>query len=409
MKKILLAIITLVLFSTMLGLVSAEQSPNLNFSVSTYAPLPAEPGKPLTVWVNVQNIGGEATNINVEFQDTPAFRLLNDRDRSQDISVLGTYSDYLLKYEVFVADDAPVGSRDLMLQYTMDGDSNVYNIKIPIDVKSAEAPISVSSVSMDPKVITPGNNAKLTVAVKNLAKSSNVRDVQVALYLEPVISSATVVTDLPFISVNSNKKSIDRIVPGQTSEFNFELMAYPEAESKIYKLPVIISYKDDFGNNYSTTYLVGVQVNSKPELLLNIESSTVNKNSAQGEVVFNVINKGVNNMKLMTITLNPSEDYEVADPSNTVYLGKVDSDDFQSAKFNVMSKAQEVIKYNVTLEYRDALNNEFTDNRIVEYTLREPANGGGGSPVVTIIIVLLIAAGIFFWVRKRKKNKESKE
>ncbi|PIN79971.1 hypothetical protein COV13_04415 [Candidatus Woesearchaeota archaeon CG10_big_fil_rev_8_21_14_0_10_32_9] len=291
----------------------------------------------------------------------------------------------------------------------MTGDSSVYTAKLPIDIKSAEAPISVSSVSMTPEVITPGSKAKLTIAVKNLAKSSNVRDVQVSLYLDPIIASTTIVSDIPFITTTSNKKSLDRITPGQTSEFTFELVAYPEAESKVYKLPVIISYKDDAGNNYSTTYLVGVQVNSKPDLILNIDSSSLNKNVQQGDVIFNIINKGVNNMKLMTITLNAADGYELLDASNIIYIGGVDSDDFQTANFNVKTTETNVVKFNVTLDYRDALNNEFTDNRLVEYVLREPLDGNGGSPLITIIVILVIAAGIFFWVRKRKKNKELKK
>jgi len=315
----------------------------------------------------------------------------------------------MLKFYLFVADNTPEVSNDLILTYNMNGDSYLYTVKLPIDIKSAEAPISVSSVSMSPEVITPGSKAKLTLAIKNLAKSSNVRDVQVSLYLDPVIASTTIVSDIPFVTTSSNKKSLDRIMPGQTSEFTFELLAYPEAESKVYKLPVIISYKDDAGNNYSTTYLVGVQINSKPDLLLNIDSSSLNKKVQQGDVVFNIINKGVNNMKLMTITLNAGESYDVLDATNTIYIGKVDSDDFQTAKFNVKTTETENVKFNVTLEYRDALNNEFTDNRVVDYVLREPLDGNGGSPATTIIVLIVIAAGIFFWFRKRKKNKETKK
>ncbi len=403
MKKKIFLVFVLVLLGAFVSSAYASMSPNINVSLATYSPLPAEPGKPVTVWVNVQNIGLSASNIVVELEDSPSFTLLNERDRVKEIPVLGSYNDYLIKYELFVAENTPEGSRDLLVNVKMDGASSVLRTRLPIDIKSAEAPISVSSVSLNPEILVPGKKSKLTVAVRNLAKSTNVRDVQVSLYLDPIIASTTIVADIPFVTTTSNRKSTDRIAPGQTSEFSFELLAYPDAESKIYKLPVIISYKDDSGNNYSLTYMVGVQVNSKPELLLNVDSSSISKSLRQGEVVFSVVNKGVNNLKLMSITLNEGEGYEVTDTSNMLYIGKLDSDDFETAKFNVkVSPQTSVVNYNITLDYRDALNNEFSDNRNVEYVLRESVNGNGGNSLITIVVMLVLAAGIFVWFRKRK-------
>jgi LPXTG-motif cell wall-anchored protein len=207
--------------------------------------------------------------------------------------------------------------------------------------------------------------------------------------------------------VNSgNEKTIDRILPGESAEFSFDLAAYPSATAAIYKLPILISYYDDTGTKFTSTILVGVEVNSKPDILVNIESSDLNKKVKTGNVLFNVVNKGTTGVKLLTFTLMPSNDYTLLSPSSEVYLGKIDSDDFQTAKLNIQTAKTDTLTFKVKLTYKDSLNKEYTEIRDVTYTLNEQAKTGGSSTFVWfIVIVVLIVGGIVWYRRSRNKNK----
>lgn len=389
------------------GIVSAQDSNNpvIKLTLSTYDPIPAEPGKLVDVWINVQNIGDtDARNVALEFIDSSAFSITSEDERTVNIPVLGAYKDYTIKYKMKVSENIADGPNDLMVRYTVGNvPSVVSTARISIDVKSAETAISIKDISINPAPVEAGGKAKLSFNVENLAKSSSIRNVDVTVQITTVVSGTTVV-DLPFVTVNSgNQKSIDRIAPGQKGEFIFDLAVYPEAESKIYKLPVTVSYYDDTGRQYEKTILVGVEVNAKPDLFVTLESSDINSKVMSGDVLFNIINRGTSNAKLMTLTLKESEQYEVLSPSNELYLGNIDSDDFETARFNVKSNEGKEITFTIELKYKDSLNNEFTEIHNVKYTLREPEGQKKGS-FSWLLLVVVVAVSAFVWYRRRKNK-----
>jgi len=243
------------------------------------------------------------------------------------------------------------------------------------------------------------------MTIENLARSSSIRKVDVVLSLTPIVG--TTVIDLPFVTVNSgNEKSIDRIAPGDSATFSFELATYPSAQAMLYKLPVTINYYDDAGTQYTKELLIGLEVNAKSDLLVNLENAELNTAVQSGSVLFNVINRGTSNVKLMTFSLEPSSDYEIMSPSNEVYLGNIDSDDFQTAKFDVKTTKTDAVTFKVKLTYKDALNNEFVELYDVVYTLREPASTGKSSSFLWIVIVIVVVIVGFVWFKRRKnKNK----
>ncbi|MGV8161752.1 MAG: COG1361 S-layer family protein [Candidatus Nanoarchaeia archaeon] len=409
MKKInvflILALIFVLVASVAVNAQVSSGGSTIEMTLSNYDPIPAEPGKTAEVWIKIQNTGREdANNVRLEFIDTPVFSLISEEDRVLNLGTLGAQSGYIAKYKIKVADSAPEGENEILIKYSS-GSNNLEIIgKIKIDVKSAETPISVNSIEISPAPLSPGGKATLTLKVDNIARSSNIRNVDVKLQIT-TITSATTIVDLPFVTVNSgNEQTIDRIAPGESAEFKFDIAAYPDAEAKIYKLPVTISYYDDTGREYEKTLLVGVEVNAKPDLLVTLESTDLNTKIKSGDVLFNIINKGTTNVKLMTITLEDSEGYSVLSPSNDLYLGNIDSDDFETARFNVETIGEGELTFVVKLTYKDALNNEFAQNYNVEYILREQAVQKKGSLMWVLLIIILVVV-VVVWVRRRNRRK----
>lgn len=405
-KHIITTMMILITALMLTTITTAQNGAVIRFSVSNYDPMPIQPGQFVDVWINVQNIGNkDARDITIEFLDSPYFTLANKEEKTRNINVLGSYNDNVLKYRFRVADNVVEGQNTLRFNYTVGnypGVSGIVNLRV--DVKSTETPLSVSAVRINPEPLAPGEIGELMIAVTNPSASSNIRDLTVALQLTDLQGGN--LFNLPFAPREStNKKSINRILPGQTTEFRFSLISYPDADSKIYKIPVMFSYYDDVGNRYEDASIVSINVNSKPDLYVIIESINVNKNLRTGDVIFDVVNQGISDIKLLTVKLQDSNDFELVSASNKEYLGNIDSDDFKSARYRIKANDEaDELAFNILLTYRDALNNEFSDQITISHKLRAPEGNGNGT--TTLIIVIVILAVLFYFWHKRKQRRK---
>ena len=406
-------LLTMVLALTMLAIITsanAQLAPTLKASVVSYSPVPANPGDSIDLWVSITNTGTvEAKNVNVAFVDSFPFKLSSETDRQTIIPLLSSGSQYLIKYTVKVDGSASAGANFAVVKYGTgaNGNSQITS-RLKIDLASTETPISLTNVAVEPLIIVPGSKAKVTLSVKNMAKAATLRDVSVNMQLTPIVSATSILIDLPFVPINSgNQKNIDKILPGQTTDFVFDIAAYPTAAAQLYKVPVKLSYTDDSGTYHNKTVLIGLEVNAKSELLVNIDSADINSQKMSGDISIGVTNKGINNIKLTTLTIDKSDAYDILSPANTIYVGNIDSDDYQTARFTISAKKTGVVTIPVTVEYKDSLNNNYKESYNLEYDIRAPEQTSSGSPVLTIIIILIVAIVGFVIYRRRKKKRKN--
>lgn len=382
-------------------------NPLIKFNIANYDPMPVQPGQFVDVWVAVQNTGtGDAEQLKIEYVESPYFELVNPEDKIKTIDVLGSYKDYLIKYRFKVADDVVEGKNTLTFEHSLGDATNVVSTtNLNLDVKTTEVPITISSVKLTPDPVEPGQESNLVIAVTNPTQSSNMRDVSLTLQLANFQEGESL--ELPFAPVSStNKKSINRIRPGQTTEFKFDLVTYPDATSKIYKLPILFSYYDDSGKSYTETTFVSMNVNSEPDLYAVIENIKVDKTKRSGEVIIDIINQGVSDVKLLSATLKSNENMNVTSASNKEYLGKIETDDFKSANFDIkVNENTNKIILPLTLTFKDALNKDYTKNIEIEYELKD-ATTNEGSSLTTIIIILIIGIVAFIYYKRRAKRKK---
>ncbi|MCF7866060.1 COG1361 S-layer family protein [Candidatus Woesearchaeota archaeon] len=424
MKKILTTIIMVLTIIALTQAVAAQTI--IKSEVTSYTPSPAEAGDTIDIWVKVSNTGVEdANNIQINFLDNYPFKLVSETDRITNVKKLEQGGDYLIQYSVRVDPSAPQGTSYILIKTTKQ-DTYGYEAveRLPITIRTTDTPISVSSIKLEGKQLAPGESSTLKIGIKNLAKATTVRDLSVTLGLTPVYSATGLIADLPFVPINSgSQKTVDKIKPGQTAEFDFEIAAYPDAESKMYKLPIQVSYRDEIGTQYNKTIITGLEVNSQPELMVILDQIDINTEKLSGELILSVTNKGISDLKLMTITLKESQQYEIVSSTNQVYIGNVDSDDFETANFEIQvkeddssellkdpSKAKETgtIKFPILVEYKDSLNKDYKQTYELEYTIRQPTvnNNSSGTTIAVIIIILIIVGVVVF--RKKKKAKKKK-
>ena len=401
MKK--LTIITMALMLILLPLAVANPVPNVDVGMQN--PLPTRQGSTVEVTLNLQNLGTtDIRDMDVRIVDSNFIKLLSEQQRTTNIPVLGTLKDYSRTYTFLVENNAPDGTNFIDVEIEIGNDRVLTRKRIPIMVGTTTPTLTVTSVNLEPQNAIPGQEFKLTIGIRN-DESSTARDVNVNLALEPVIVANAILSDLPFTTINmANTKKVNRINPGQTSYFEFNLLAFPEATSKVYKLPININYVDELGNPREQNVQTAVSINGQPNIIIDVDQTNINKNQRTGDITFIVINTGLTDLKMTTISVGESEDFNLLSAGKLQYLGNIDSDDFDTVRYRFSIPEKDEVQIPLKITYKDALNNDFEQEIMVNVNLHEGQSSGSGSLIV--IFIILAVAGIgYYRYRKNKKQK----
>ncbi|TKJ17601.1 hypothetical protein CEE44_03645 [Candidatus Woesearchaeota archaeon B3_Woes] len=385
-------------------------------------PDPAEPGGYVELRFKVENIGADYAN-DVMFELVPTYPFTLDRGMSairkageMHMSQVGEEA-FMLYYKLRVDKDAVEGDNPIKLKYTNDGGFTWVQVEFDVRIQTHDAVLNVESVESDPEEVTPGSTITLTVNLENMADSL-LKDVRVNLgILTKTTTTTSVITDeLPFTPIGStNEKFIENIGAHESKDISFKLIADADASSKVYKLPLVIEYSDGLGTNYTKTYYTSLIIGERPDLVTSIDSSEIVSAGEVGVVSLKFTNKGSSDIKFLYVELMQSEKYDIISPA-AVYVGNIDSDDYESVDFNLYVKRtrDRMVQLPLRLDYRDANNKVFKKDVILnmklyssseakKYGLKE-SNGFFGK----FILFLLIAGGVWYYRRKKKGKKDPK-
>jgi len=413
------------IFVLLVASVSAQAlvAPRFNVTFMNQDPDPARPGSYVDLRFKIQN-DGEATAEDVMVRIAPEYPFSLDpgEDPLRSLGDIPGYGNsrnvMVVKYTLRVADDAVQGVNTIRIQYRL-GDSQWITEEFDIDVRTVDATVSIQSVETIPEKVQPGEPAKVRIKVKNIADST-LRDVTVkfdlALSTIEVPSQAQVTQSnlydmIPFAPLRSvTEQKIKTLLPGEEYTFSYDMITYPDAEPRVYKIPVQVQFRDDLDEQYEKNDIVGIIVSSKPDLRVLLDSTTLNTGVATGEVVVRFVNKGLADVKFLNVELDRSDSYEIISAED-VYLGNIDSDDYETAEFTLHVPVDKVagareITLPIRYAYMDSTNNAFTATEDIVLKLRDPGQLGqqGGSPVGLIIGLLVIGAILFLIFRKRRRK-----
>ena len=381
----------------------------ISVSVSKYDPYPATPGQTVRVWLLVQNTGEtDAKDVKVEVIGQEPFTVYND-DSVKTISSLGGQKDYLVDFNLKVDDNAVEGNNNLKIRYGV-GTTDT-EVDIPIYVQAKDSTLTIDNVQMNPTEISPGSDGTLTITVKNNAPST-MTDLDMKLQLQAIIGG--VLVDLPFAPMDSGTEhKVYQLEPGNSTDFTYDLRAYPDATSKVYKIPFTLTYFDSLGNAKNKSDYVGVVVNGVPDISMLIDKTDLSMQKRAGSITLKIINKGVSDIKFLNVILQKSPDFDSLSNSDTTYVGNLVSDDYQTAEYNIDVKSKaNTITIPVTLQYQDSNNKYYEKNFNVELNLVDSSKlnaqtGIGGYSWISIIVVLIIGFGVWrYFKNKSKKNKK---
>jgi len=268
--------------------------------------------------------------------------------------------------------------------------------------------LTITSVTSNPNEVQPGEKFSLDLKIENNL-NQDIEDVVVSLDLSKITYFA------PYQS--SNEVRIDSINEDDNEKANFDLIASSDVISGTYTIPVTVSYTytDSDGVQNESLGVISVIVNAKPKIDVSSEGSVLIKGT-KGKISIKVINSGLGDSKFLSISLNQVAGLRITD-SNNVYIGNIDSNDFDTADFNVFVNADAPSSINLPVEltYTDSRNNQITENKIISikiYTIKEATDLGLISKNNTFLIIIsvigvLILFLIYRRIRKKNRNKRN--
>ncbi len=269
--------------------------------------------------------------------------------------------------------------------------------------------LTIGSVTNTPNEVQPGEQFSLTVKIEN-NMNQNVVNAVVSLDLSEKTPFA------PYLS--SNAKYIDRIDKEDSEKATFNLAVFSDAVSGTYLVPVRVSYT--LGNNGTIPQneslgMVSVIINAKPKIEVSSEGNPLIKGT-EGKISLKIVNSGFGNAKFLSISVGEARGIQVTS-SDKVYIGNIDSNDFDTSDFNVFvtQTSLSTISLPVEITYTDSANNQINESKVISinaYTSQEATNLGlvkksNATAIIISVVLVIIIFFVYRSIRKRIRNKKN--
>lgn len=378
----------------------------LRFDNLKYEPYPVTPGDYFEVWLKVTNIGDEeAQNAQFEIVEEFPFSNYGTLPKRVEFQDLNPGANVVVKFAVKVSPDAIEKSYKLKISARTGNGTFPAIHELPIDVRTRGALISISSVN--PESIVPGKKTSVEFTFKNPT--------------EAMIKEITVKPDFgntPFTPINSiSERRIPYLGPLEETILTYELVADTSYETKPYKIPVTINYNDYNGRSINKSDIIGLLIKPDVNYVLGVEETEVHSKGDIGNVVVSISNNGFTDMKFVNLQLLDSDYYEIIG-SSRIYLGNLDSDDFETAEFRIKSRKSKSLPLSILVNYKDNYNNDISEQKIISlpmysrgmaaaYGLTKP-NGSFFNTIIYIVIILFMYACYKEWRRQKDLEKAVK-
>jgi len=381
--------------------------PEINATLMNQEPDPVEPGEIVKLKFKIENKNAQTEqNVLVDLVYDYPFALY----RASSIKNLGKLradnSDddaIIVEYELKVDESAIESVETVDLRIFMNGFWQIIK-DLPVKVKTRDAILFVSSVESDPSTVSPGEDFRLSITLENSADSL-MRNINLKLNLS---------SDTPFApSKSTSRKQIYQLDSKSARVVDFDMIALPDAEGGIYKVPLSISFTDETGNITSSEEIISVRVSSDPDLLVTIDGYSINEEQKSGDkssdLSVRVTNRALTDIKLVSAKAFEVEGIEILSEPE-VYVGNIDSDDYEVADFKIkVSSYDKIIDIPIELTYRDATNVQHKETYIIN--LRTNKKGLAATIllsllnfIVTISIIALLVLGVYWFYKRRKKK-----
>ncbi|WP_414837275.1 COG1361 S-layer family protein [Candidatus Nanosalina sp. VS9-1] len=377
------------------GFATAQTSVNLDVDKVNMEPVPLQTSEYADIWLEVTNDGDtEAEDVELEFTENYPFSVDRGDRKSWDVGTLVPGEEYLVHLQTRVDENAVQGVNEIEFRTTSSSGISVTH-SVPVEVRSDNDLLTISDVEF-PATVAPGSDEEMTFSINNLA-DGQIKNIEVKLDL----------SNVPIATSGTTSQAVTKLESDSSTEASFELNIDESAENSVHKIPVSMTYENEAGTEFTRETTVGAVIGGQPDLKagLNGVESELTPGST-GTVTIRLVNQGRGSADFVELNIEDSEEFEVLSP-NSVYLGSMDADDYQTADFQIhVSSEAENISAPVQISYSDAAGEEsltqsveipvYTQSQLQSYGL-----ASSGSPLPLIIVIVLIGGGVYYWRKKR--------
>ena len=406
------------LFGVFAGIATAEAS--LRITLINQDPDKANPGKYVDLKFQVENIGQDAAN-NVVLELVPEYPFTLDPNEATTKTIGSMAAGrqgqdaVLITYHVRVDEKAVSGANKITVRYRK-SNTDIWTYQdFDVYVDSESNVLTISSVHTTPEEIVPGNKARIDISLQNMGYNT-LRDVSVKMILS-AYNGNTLTNLIPLAPISSSsEKKVSFLEAEKTENFSFDVVAEPDALSNVYKVPIIITYVDSSGNTNTINDIVGIVIGSAPDISVQVSGTDIVTAGSKGKVSIEIYNKGLTDAKFVNVVPKETSDVSIISTQNEIYVGSIDSDDYQSFDLNVYVNPTNKDKVSIplTLTYKDPNNKEYTQDATLDLNLYTPEKAKElglikpqQSPIIWIVIGVVIVGFIF--LRLVKKNHPGKK
>jgi hypothetical protein len=326
MKKILVSFVAILVFASIIEVVSADLSDTsaVTISLINQDPDPAIAGDIVEVRIGVENSGGvPAENTILELVPDYPFSIVPGSDTYQNIGTLGAYQTgaerKIVKFKVKVDKEANAGQYALKVKEYEAGNSAVSGTQsFSIDVKSKE---NAEIIYIDKTLLVPGKEDSLTFTINNVGGAP--------------------LTDLSFSWINNDKiilpvgsdntKYIKYLDVGDSKELQYQVIADTNADAGLYELDLTLKYDDPISNEQKEIdTIAGVYVGGGTDFDVAFSESSA------GQTSFTIANVGSNPAFSVSVIVPQQDNWRVSG-SNSMIIGNLNTGDYTVASFNLQS------------------------------------------------------------------------
>lgn len=460
MKHKTILILTLIFLCT-LFLAQAQSTsdyttPDIEVSLLEYNPSPVQPGQVMDVHIQIANDGSMSGDTYIELVEEYPFTIEPSQDLERAKNLGPVAGAQTLLFRVRIDENAKDSIAPLRVIYSTDRNLDFFVEKtFDIVIETFDARIEVAGVTQEPKEIMPGETGTFSLKLKNnddrplknidivldltnsydpstnmenmisMQAMINARleevDRRVASGLSPLKGATPMMAggmngegmnQLAFQAFApeglSNQKTIREIQPNDEIQIDFDLRALPNIMPNIYAVPVYINYNDEDNNPFHVRVDVPITVNMKPELYVDLQSTTLRTTDFAGEIVFNVANRGLSELRYVTLELEDHDTLELLTAPQSIYIGDLQPGEAKAGTFSVIAH-EEDIAIPVEVSYRDSFNKAHTEKKIIPFKIinknyyRDLPYEMWLAWIILGVVMLLLT---IFYVKNMSKKKE---
>lgn len=202
------------------------------------------------------NEGSDAEGVMLTIVPDSPIILKNDNDRIINIGKMIKFGAVTETYSLHIDSLAVSGAYEVEFQalWLSNDQQRETNKTFKVMVRGVPQ-LAISNTIIEPEIISPGNNFNLNFSVSNNGTG-----------IASAIRVTSLIENLPFISIGTNTRIIEKLSPASSKKLEYRLLAKDNAEPASYSVPIRLDYQSEDGGNFSSSELVGVNVLGKGRL-----------------------------------------------------------------------------------------------------------------------------------------------